>query len=82
MKINWRRVLKREAFFLKTGKMSRRRDLVQPDRQYRRRQEPKKKERHQQAETEVKVEPMASGQTGLNLLVETPLSARLGALRN
>lgn len=34
------------------------------------------------AETEVKVEPVTSVQTDLNLVVETSVSARLGALRN
>jgi hypothetical protein len=36
----------------------------------------------QPAGTVVRVEPVVSGQPGLNLLVEPPLSARLGALRN
>jgi hypothetical protein len=82
MKINWRRVSKRESFFLKTGILSRRIDLVRPIRQHRRRPEPKKKEIPLPADTVVRVEPVISDQAGLNLLVETPLSARLGALRN
>jgi hypothetical protein len=36
----------------------------------------------QPAETVVKVIPVNSGQADLNLLVETPFLARLGALRN
>jgi hypothetical protein len=82
MKINWRRVWKREAFFLKTGQLSRKRDLVKPGRKYFRPQQVIKASPDTgKTKTECKVEPVTLGQSDLNLLVEAPLSAKLEALR-
>jgi hypothetical protein len=83
MRINWRKVLKREAFFLKTGKLSRRRHLVKPIERRCRRPTIATRAKMQLAETVAKYkdEPTTSGQSDLNLVLEVPLSTKLEALR-
>jgi len=83
MKINWRKMMKREAFFLRTGKLSRRRHLVKPTYRHCHKPAIAKDVKPELIETVAKCEdaPAAVGQADLNFVVEVPLSTKLEAIR-